>query len=67
MEKVEFPKWKYHATKESVVVRSKEEEESLGMEWADNPAHVKEKSDPAEPEEISEESAPKKSPKKAKA
>lgn len=36
----EFPKYKYHAEKESVVVHSKEHEEALGSDWADSPAHV---------------------------
>jgi len=63
MEKVEFPKWKYHATKESVVVGSKNEEDALGAEWVDNPAHIKEKSALVD---ASEEPAPKKSSKKAK-
>jgi hypothetical protein len=33
-----YPKWKYHATKEAVVVDSEEEEKALGKGWKDTPA-----------------------------
>lgn len=35
-----FPKWKYHASKEAVIVESKEAESALGDEWVDSPADV---------------------------
>lgn len=34
----EFPKFKYHATLEPVIVQDPEEEAALGTEWADSPA-----------------------------
>lgn len=33
-----YPKYKYHAEKESIVVKSEEHEKSLGNDWADSPA-----------------------------
>lgn len=35
---LEFPKWKYHAIEEPVIVKNADEEEALGAGWADNPA-----------------------------
>jgi hypothetical protein len=34
----EFPKWKYHATKDAVIVSNPDEESALGDDWADTPA-----------------------------
>lgn len=34
----EFPKFKYHATSEPVIVQDPEEEAALGSAWADSPA-----------------------------
>lgn len=31
----EFPKWKYHRSKDPVLIKSAEEEASLGAEWKD--------------------------------
>lgn len=36
---IEFPKWKYHAVKEAVMVEDKMEELELGPDWADSPAN----------------------------
>ena len=49
MEKIEYPKWKYHATEQPVVVESAEQEEALGKEWADSPAAFEKKAAPATP------------------
>lgn len=38
MEKVEYPKWKYHPNKEAIIVHSKQEERKLGSAWVDSPA-----------------------------
>lgn len=38
MEKVEYPKWKFHPEKEAVIVQSQKEERKLGPDWADSPA-----------------------------
>ena len=34
---VEFPKWKYHPTKEPVVVDNADQEQALGKDWFDRP------------------------------
>lgn len=44
-EKIEFPKWKYHASEEARIVKSAEAEAALGAGWVDSPAEV-EASDP---------------------
>lgn len=36
----EYPKWKYHATREPVLVHSAAEAEALGTEWGDSPAEA---------------------------
>lgn len=36
----EFPKWKYHAEKEAVIVESSDAEAALGAGWADSPAEL---------------------------
>ena len=33
----EFPKWKYHPSKEPVVVQNADEESALGRDWFDRP------------------------------
>ena len=33
----EFPKWKYHPSKEAVVVENHEQEKALGADWFDHP------------------------------
>lgn len=38
-----YPKWKYHAEKPAVMVRSAEEEKALGVGWAESPAVFVEK------------------------
>lgn len=35
---IEFPKWKYHRTKDAVIVNDKAEELALGPEWEATPA-----------------------------
>jgi hypothetical protein len=37
MEKIEFPKWVYHKTKDAVVVHSDDELKSLGKGWSEKP------------------------------
>jgi len=69
MEKIEFPKWKYHAEKEARIVGSKEAEAALGDGWVDSPADiVASGSDDSELVEKIEEilSQPKKQSRKAK-
>jgi hypothetical protein len=34
----EFPKWKYHPSKEAVIVGNKDAEEALGEGWFNSPA-----------------------------
>lgn len=41
----EFPKWKYHPTKEAVVVPSQDAESALGDAWFDTPAYFCKPSD----------------------
>jgi hypothetical protein len=40
-----YPKWKYHATKDPVVVQSKEEEKALGKGWTESPADFEPEAD----------------------
>lgn len=61
----EFPKWKYHAEKEAVIVHTAEEEAALGGLWVDSPADVTPEIDAALIERIDEIIHPKK--KRAKA
>jgi hypothetical protein len=49
---MEFPKWKYHATKPAKIVHSSTEEAALGGGWVNSPAHV------ADPAHMSPEPAP---------
>lgn len=44
-----YPKWKYHAKKEAVIVHSEEEEQGLGKGWHEAPVEKEEKQ-----EEVSE-------------
>lgn len=37
MEKILFPKWKYHETKEARLVQDVAEEDALGADWFDTP------------------------------
>ena len=41
MEKVEYPKWKYHFVKEATIVDGPDAEASLGADWVDSPADAK--------------------------
>lgn len=34
----QYPKWKYHATKDAVIVKDEAEEKALGKGWKDSPA-----------------------------
>lgn len=36
----EFPKWRYHATKQALIVDDKDAEEALGLGWFDTPAEA---------------------------
>lgn len=38
MEKVQYPKWKYHPKKEALIVQSHAEEKALGSGWFESPA-----------------------------
>ena len=58
----EYPKCKYHLTKETITVSSKEEEDALGDEWVDNPGHLKKEDELPFIDET-----PKKYPKRSKA
>lgn len=40
MNKVEFPKWKYHATEAPALVNTEEEEKALGEGWHNSPADI---------------------------
>lgn len=61
MAKVEYPRWKYHATKPACVVYSAKEERDLGRGWADSPADFEAKEEPVkevEPVFVTEPPAP---------
>lgn len=36
----EFPKWRYHATKQAMIVDDADAEEALGLGWFDTPAEA---------------------------
>lgn len=38
IDRSDFPRWKYHPTKDPVIVGSKEAENQLGSGWYDSPA-----------------------------
>lgn len=48
----EFPKWKYHRAKDPVLVKSAEEEASLGAEWKDERVPREANGEAIEPEEL---------------
>ena len=48
----EFPKWKYHRAKDPVLVKSAEEEASLGAEWKDERVPREANGEAREPEEL---------------
>lgn len=33
-----FPKWKYHSTKDALIVQDEEQEKALGSGWGESPA-----------------------------
>ena len=41
MKKIEYPKWRYHASKDPVVVETPSEKAALGEGWYDSPAKAK--------------------------
>ena len=49
MEKIEYPKWKYHATKDPIIVESKLEDDALGPEWVNSPADMPKVEQKAQP------------------
>lgn len=48
MENINYPKWKYHATKQAVVVHDAKEEKALGKDWEDTPAAFAKEEKPTE-------------------
>jgi hypothetical protein len=47
---MQYPKWKYHRTKEPVIVHDPEQEAALGPGWYESPADVEREAEPeAEP------------------
>jgi hypothetical protein len=54
-----YPKWKYHATKDPVVVESKEAEADLGEGWGESPAEFSAPKDESPVASPSEEPKPK--------
>lgn len=67
-----FPKWKYHAEKEALVVDSELEEQALGEGWRDSPADFAQEVSAEKPQDKLAESEekpaePKKSRKASKA
>lgn len=50
--KHEYPKWKYHAVKEAVIVKDEAEELALGVEWASSPAHFAKENKKVEEEKV---------------
>lgn len=43
---LEFPKWRYHATKSALIVDDKAAEEALGLGWYDTPAEAAANAEP---------------------
>lgn len=41
MEKIEYPKWLYHAEKAPQIVKSEADAKALGSDWVETPADVK--------------------------
>lgn len=42
-----FPKWKYHASKDALIVYSAKEEKALGKGWGNSPADFDKVDEPA--------------------
>ena len=42
-----YPSWRYHKSGQSKIVKSKEEDQALGSDWADTPAAFDEPKKPA--------------------
>lgn len=50
MEKIEYPKWLYHATQAAVIVNDPAEQEALGEGWQESPVEAPaQAAAPAEP------------------
>jgi hypothetical protein len=47
----QYPKYLYHATKQPVIVKSQDEHEAIGDDWAESPAEVSSLTE--EPEDVS--------------
>lgn len=63
----EFPKWRYHATKQALIVDDREAEEALGFGWFDTPAEAQEAAEPEEDDKAAAEAYRKELLAKAKA
>lgn len=46
-----YPRWKYHAEKEAVIVADETAEAALGKGWFDSPADVVKREEPAAKEQ----------------
>ena len=52
-EPVQYPRWRYHATKPDTLVHSEKEEKALGAGWVDNPGVARpNKAEPTPQEQI---------------
>lgn len=43
MEKIEFPKWVYHKTKDAIIVHTDDEIKALGKGWSEKPVEKSDK------------------------
>lgn len=58
-EAIQYPRWRYHATKPDTLVHSEKEEKALGAGWFDNPAQARpSKAEPTPAEQIAAANAP---------
>ena len=51
MAAVQYPRWRYHATKPDTLVNSEREEKALGGGWFDNPAQARPRKDELSPQD----------------
>ena len=50
---VQYPRWRYHATKPATLVQNDKEEKALGAGWVDNPGQARpSKAEPTPQEQI---------------
>lgn len=58
-EPIQYPRWRYHATKPDTLVNNEKEEKALGAGWFDNPGQARpSKTEPTPAEQIAAANAP---------